>query len=183
MCTFIHTYFEASLHVLLDASLEYTPQNLVQALQHITHRLDDLHGDMLAGLAYGYNTRIISRNTRRQSPLPLIPLQKSVSDTFLTFVVFNNIIFQNPGYGRDTALPLIGVLSPANRQTFHNNYPENGNAHPIGSVPNPFNATLEFYTHADILQMVVFYNDNFGIDPGDGLPERLIKFRQFLTEF
>jgi hypothetical protein len=90
---------------------------------------------------------------------------------------------QVPGYGRDTVLPLTNVLGPAARQNFLNNNPENGNAHPVGSVPNPFNATLESYTHAEILQMVVFYNDDFGIDPLDGLPERLMKFRQFLTEF
>ena len=76
----------------------------------------------------------------------------------------------------------MNVLSAANRQIFLNNNPANGNASPIGSVPNPFNATLEVYSHADILQMVVFYDDNFGIDPVDGLPERLIKFRQFLME-
>ena len=100
----------------------------------------------------------------------------------ISFSLLNIFCSQIPGYGRDTALPLLNPLNAAGQQNFHQQFPPGGNAHQIGAIPNPFNARLESYTHLDVLGMVVFYNDTFGIDPADDLAERLI-FRRFLTEF
>jgi hypothetical protein len=35
----------------------------------------------------------------------------------------------------------------------------------VGDIPNPRDPNIDGYQHADILEMVIFYNDNFGIDP------------------
>jgi hypothetical protein len=54
----------------------------------------------------------------------------------------------------------------------------------IGSVPVNFNGhpTLAGYTHADILNLIVFYNDDFGIEAGDQIGTRTAKLRAWLTE-
>jgi hypothetical protein len=39
------------------------------------------------------------------------------------------------------------------------------------------------YQHGDILSLIIFYNENFGIVPNDSLEARVEKFRKFLTEY
>ena len=53
----------------------------------------------------------------------------------------------------------------------------------IGSAPPNFNPDLPNYQHSDILSMVIFYNDDFGILPGDSIDSRVDSFRRFLAEF
>jgi hypothetical protein len=77
----------------------------------------------------------------------------------------------------------VNIMNPADRQAFHLHHPGNGNAHDIGAIPDPFNSTLDTYSHLEILRMVVFYNETFGIEPQDDLADRIMKFRRFLTEF
>jgi len=53
------------------------------------------------------------------------------------------------------------------------NHSKNSKPHGIvGTVPPQFNPDVDAYQHIDILRLVVFYNDDFGILPGDQLPER-----------
>ena len=52
----------------------------------------------------------------------------------------------------------------------------------VGDIPPAFNANIFEYRHQDILRLIIFYNDDFGIVPGDGIPLRIQKFRHFLLE-
>ena len=52
----------------------------------------------------------------------------------------------------------------------------------VGDIPPAFNANIFEYRHQDILRLIIFYNDDFGIIPGDGIPLRIQKFRHFLLE-
>jgi len=52
----------------------------------------------------------------------------------------------------------------------------------VGTVPPQFNPDVDAYQHIDILHLVVFYNDDFGILLGDQLPERKRKIRNWLME-
>jgi hypothetical protein len=70
----------------LDAAVEYCPQNIFHALQQINQRLGNVDNSLQnidnhvkIGLAQTANLRIVSRNTRLQAPLQLLPLQKTVS--------------------------------------------------------------------------------------------------------
>ena len=50
----------------------------------------------------------------------------------------------------------------------------------IGAVPVPFNGVIATYQHLDILMLIIFYNDSFGILQPDNLGIRIDKFRAFL---
>ncbi|KAK0244651.1 hypothetical protein EDD85DRAFT_207048 [Armillaria nabsnona] len=55
----------------------------------------------------------------------------------------------------------------------------------VGSLPrqNSFKGQIGTYSHLEILKMIIFYNDNFGITHFDLLPVRIDKFRSFLSDF
>jgi hypothetical protein len=50
----------------------------------------------------------------------------------------------------------------------------------VGDVPPDFSGDIRNYENAEILQMVNFYNNDFGIMPADCLGTRIDKFRKFL---
>lgn len=52
----------------------------------------------------------------------------------------------------------------------------------IGDVPPAWNGHIDEYLHVDILRAVIFYNDDFGIVPGDSMVLRREKFRNWLSE-
>ncbi len=53
----------------------------------------------------------------------------------------------------------------------------------IGSTPPDFYPYVEVYNNVTILKMMVFYNENFGIIPGDDYKIRVSKFHHFFAEF
>ncbi|PBK95851.1 hypothetical protein ARMGADRAFT_1142229 [Armillaria gallica] len=55
----------------------------------------------------------------------------------------------------------------------------------VGSLPchESFNGQIMTYSHSKIREMIIFYNDNFGIICTDSLSERIDKFRSFLSDF
>lgn len=59
------------------------------------------------------------------------------------------------------------------------NYHPNG---AIGDVPNPWNANIDAYQLVDILRLVIFYNDNLGINVQDLISDRRQKVREWLAE-
>jgi hypothetical protein len=65
------------------------------------------------------------------------------------------------------------------------NGPGNDDAPPaeIGSKPPDFDPYVEGYATHTILEMIVFYNETFGIVPQDNYRIWLSKFRRFLAEF
>jgi hypothetical protein len=52
----------------------------------------------------------------------------------------------------------------------------------VGTTPPNFNADFTTYRHDDILHLIIFYNDDFGIVQADTLPSRVESFRRFLVE-
>ncbi|KAM6492185.1 hypothetical protein JOM56_011909 [Amanita muscaria] len=105
------------------------------------------------------NNRIVSRNAHRRSPQPYIPLKKT-----------------NPGHG--LALAQVVAHNVAVRNGLH------APAQPLalGSTPPHFNPNLPTYNHDTVYQLIIFYNDDFGILPGDTLSSRVESFRRFLVE-
>ena len=162
------------------ASLGYASQNLLQALTQIDNRLKGIEQGMRMNVAQKCNMRIVNQNRRLQLPDQFRALQKTVSATVAPSPYIITLCSQNPGYGRDKALPLTNVLDAAGR---HAQFPPNGVASATGSIPPQFDPRVEAYGHLDILKMIVFYDDNFGIVAQDDLVERMLKFRAFLADF
>jgi hypothetical protein len=52
----------------------------------------------------------------------------------------------------------------------------------VGDVPNPWNPNIDAYQHLDILQLIIFYNDDFGIIAGDPITTRRSKVRTWLID-
>lgn len=53
----------------------------------------------------------------------------------------------------------------------------------VGTTPPGFVGYLENYTHAMILELIIFYNEDFSIVDSDDITTRIAKFRAFLTDF
>jgi hypothetical protein len=124
--------------------------------------------------AAGYNTRIISRNTRRQAPQPYAPLKKTVS-TECPIEARICYLLQIPRSGLQLAQALVPpnirpLVPPAMIAT-------------VGALPRDFNPDLGNYQNIQILNHIIFYNDDFGIVVGDPLSARIEKFCGFLAEF
>jgi hypothetical protein len=51
----------------------------------------------------------------------------------------------------------------------------------IDAIPPNFKLNLSTYQHLDILNLIIFYNEDFGVVPHDSLGTRIEKFRQFLN--
>ncbi|KAJ3504920.1 hypothetical protein NLJ89_g7688 [Agrocybe chaxingu] len=102
------------------------------------------------------NGRILHRNSWKCANETLEFLQKVV-----------------PGSGYDKAC----AVASAEHQPMDINPPAE-----VGVTPEPINRLLEGYTYGDILQLIVFYNDDFGIQAGDNLSEQRHKVCVFLTE-
>jgi hypothetical protein len=52
----------------------------------------------------------------------------------------------------------------------------------IGDVPDEFNPNIDEYQDADILRLVIFYNDDFGIALADTVAIRRLKLRTWLLD-
>lgn len=83
---------------------------------------------------------------------------------------------QTDGNGHHLALAICGHAAlPAAAQNYQPNAA-------VGDVPNPWNPNLDTYQHLDILQLVIFYNDDFSIIAGDPIATRIYKVRTWLVE-
>jgi hypothetical protein len=51
-----------------------------------------------------------------------------------------------------------------------------------GDVPNPWNPNVNAYQFMDILRLIIFYNDDFGINAGDLVDAMRQKVRNWLVE-
>jgi hypothetical protein len=52
----------------------------------------------------------------------------------------------------------------------------------VGTTPPNYNPDSPNYHNIDILNLIVFYNDNFGTGPLDTLGGRVEKFQLFSTD-
>lgn len=80
--------------------------------------------------------------------------------------------FQIPGHGHAKALSVSPVGIAIQQPPV---------AADIGLVPTPFDNNISAYTHAQILDLIIFYNDDFGIVPGEALSSRQNKVLYFLA--
>ena len=87
-----------------------------------------------------------------------------------------NLLVQIPGDGNVLAAPL--AKNAATAQAVQAFQPHGL----VGAVPPQFNPDVDSYQHIDVLQLIIFYNDDFGIQVGDQLPERKRKVRNWLME-
>jgi len=101
----------------------------------------------------------VSRNAQRRAPHPYFPLQKSIAGDGLALAqaVAHNVATRN------ALVPLAQIPL-------------------LGDIPPNFNHNLPSYNHNDILRLIIFYNDDFGMVQGDTLPSRIDSFRRFLSE-
>lgn len=130
-------------------------QGVQQELINLRRHLARVEATMEAMNA---NTYILSQNRRRADPRPR---QKYTE-----------------GNGHDLALAICGpscAALPAAVQDFQPNAA-------IGDVPKPWNPLIEGYEDLDILKLVIFYNDSFGIVAGDSISDRRFKVRYWLSE-
>ena len=92
---------------------------------------------------------------------------------------------QNPGSGIVLAVQLnpAGVQLPQQLVVLQANAVAGNPAPPaaLGQVPPFYDEDIDAYRHGDVLRLVEFYNDGFGIVLGDGLPTRKQKFRTWMT--
>jgi hypothetical protein len=180
---------------LIVAALEYSQPNLVDVLQEtnkqlqridleyqqIDQALQNIDQQLQIGIAHNYNYSIVRCNSLyAQSSQSLMPLQKTVSPVVpLSSYITTSFVFQVPGCGHAIARLIANAKA---RQTFKNRFRAGEDPAEIGSTPPNFNPKVEHYQHIDILEMVVFYNESFGITAGDTLSNRIMKFKRFLTE-
>jgi hypothetical protein len=163
----------------LDCMAFYAPVNLINMLQAINLRLDQIAVDAARTAAATQNNRIIGRNSRIQGGQPYSPLLKTVSIPRSDHVLFLHIHMKNVGHGLALAHAAAQNLNQAVRQVLA----APAQIPDIGSMPPNFDPDVPNYRHIDILNMVIFYNDDFGILPGDSVGSRIESFRRFLVEF
>ncbi|KAF8274531.1 hypothetical protein EI94DRAFT_1561825 [Lactarius quietus] len=136
---------------------------IAAGFQAINQRLDLVNQRLEFMFASNENTRIIARNRANGVTLEHRPLYKTVE-----------------GHGLVQATEIFGHLQNEQLQNVlqvPNPIPQ------VGSMPQFFNANYNNYTRADIVRLVIFYNDSFGIVHGDTLAQCISKFDRFLVTY
>jgi hypothetical protein len=128
---------------------------------NVNQRLDSL-------TAQTTNTRILTFNR-------LLPIGMG----------YRPLVKEAPGSGIALAIQLnpIGHQLPQQLAALQANVVA-GNPGPpaaLGQTPPFFDANIDGYRHGDILRLIEFYNEDFGIVHGDGLPVRQQKFRIWMA--
>ncbi|KAK0222226.1 hypothetical protein IW262DRAFT_1553180 [Armillaria fumosa] len=124
------------------------------------------------------NAQIVSRNSRLQYPDPYFPLKKTVRFFFSLILCLSASYLEQKVSG--SGFRLAEEVCPRNVNV---NALASRIAHPIGSLPLNFNGQIPMYSDEQILTMIIFYNENFGIGPADSLPVRIAKFTSYLSDF
>lgn len=63
------------------------------------------------------------------------------------------------------------------------NFDQPNQIYDVGTTPPQFDGSIANYQHIDILNLIVFYNDDFGIVNSDNLGARQNKVLSFLLGF
>jgi hypothetical protein len=53
----------------------------------------------------------------------------------------------------------------------------------VGTLPPNFNNNYSAYQRGDIVNLIIFYNEDFGIAAGDTVAEGVSKFHRFSTTY
>jgi hypothetical protein len=75
----------------------------------------------------------------------------------------------------------LGLTIAQALQTQGTVIPANAVAADVGTIPQHFNGNPSSYTHQEIINMMLFYNEDFFVLPGDDIPTRRNKFREWLS--
>ncbi|KAF8868333.1 hypothetical protein CPB85DRAFT_1448446 [Mucidula mucida] len=134
-------------------------QQMNQRFDQMNQRFDQMNQTFEAVQATANNGRILSRNSRLQRSVAFSPLEKTRTGSGL-----QRALGLRPP---NIALQLADIV-PAPR---------------VGETPPQFQGGLASYSNAEILRMIIFYNDDFGIVLNDSLAMRIDKFRSYLSEF
>jgi len=132
--------------------MDHLEQGFNNRLEHISDRLDKIS-------AISYNTQIVSRNAQQSVPHPYLPLQKSIAGDGLALA---QAVAHNAAT-RNALVPLAQIPL-------------------LGDIPPNFNHNITSYNHNEILRLIIFYNNDFGILQGDTVPSRIDRFRRFLSD-
>lgn len=165
-----------------QAMAMYTPGNLVQVLGQINNQLGQINGQMgqlnnqmgqldnrmgqlndLVALnsANCENLRIIARNRQNAIPANFQPLLKT-----------------RPGHGLARAILIFQGVNAAQQFLVP---PEQEPQ--VGTVPADFHTNLHGYTMANIIRLIIFYNDSFGIVHENNIETCVDKIQAFLTAY
>ncbi|KAF8870938.1 hypothetical protein CPB85DRAFT_1353299 [Mucidula mucida] len=147
-----------STSVYAPANMQQNMDAILDQLQQMNQRFDQINQNLEAVQATANNGRILSRNSRLQRSA-FSPLEKTRTGSGL-----QRALGLRPP---NIALQLADIV-PAPR---------------VGETPPQFQGGLASYSNAEILRMIVFYNDDFGIVLNDSLAMRIDKFRSYLSEF
>jgi hypothetical protein len=83
-----------------------------------------------------------------------------------------------PGHGLDLARRIYGGYAPLTSQLVP---PQELPV--VGTTPPQWDSFVSGYTDVDILNLIIFYNEDFGIEPGDDLSACKDKFRAWLYAY
>ncbi|KAF9444738.1 hypothetical protein P691DRAFT_786289 [Macrolepiota fuliginosa MF-IS2] len=170
----------------VHAAMEYTPADIAQQLQAITDSITTIRNEAMAlrnevradiaairqELAVG---RARTANTLRR-----------VHNHVIEIDVFRPLEKTVPGYGFELARNISRDLDLVTRQSLEQYVTDTQNnpAPQIGTTPPDFDGNTHTLKHIDILWLVSFYNEDFGIGPDDRrLNERQRAVRNFLASF
>ena len=169
------------LHVV-DAQAQYMPANLANTLQEIHEAIRGLDNNVRVGRAETANVAVRLRNRRPGVTVAdLRPLQKTVCRQWCQFsLIFAHpfVSCQVPGSGLQLARALAPDHVSLNAiDQFAANNPEFVGAD-IGSTPPHFNPSIFEYEHGasehlNVLKLVLFYNEDFGIVAESELSHRM----------
>ncbi|KAF8163427.1 hypothetical protein B0H34DRAFT_323004 [Crassisporium funariophilum] len=152
----------------------YAPVDIGQALGRIVNRLDVMNNRLDAMnnrldamnnrldviVAFSHNTRLITSNSRGVAQ-QYLPLHKTVPGNGLQLAI--------TAFGNVVALQQV-LVAPAQEPV-------------LGTIPLNFDNNYITYNRADIVRLIIFYNQDFGIVRGDTLPECIEKLHIFFTRY
>ncbi|KAF5379374.1 hypothetical protein D9615_006648 [Tricholomella constricta] len=156
--------FESAVerYLILSFTAMQPQIDLLYELQAVNRQIHVINGDMQdfkrTFLASMYNFRVLRRNSRVQSPHLLDPLQKTI-----------------PGHG------LVLARAVSDQDLVQHDLVAPAQPAAIGTLPPSFNTDTNAYENADILALIIFYNEDFGITNNDPIDIRIQKLRNFLT--
>jgi hypothetical protein len=141
-------------------------------------RMDEIAINSAYTAAATENIRIIASNARIQSGQQYAPLLKTVSTPQKNYFVLLHVYIKTLGHGLDLANDVGHGLGPDAEQALV----APAQVPQVGTAPPGFDPDIMNYEHQDILRMIIFYRNNFGIVLGDSKGTRVDKFRRFLVE-
>ncbi|KAH8992799.1 hypothetical protein EDB86DRAFT_2805903 [Lactarius hatsudake] len=146
----------------------FTPINTAQVLQeilgqlvHVNEQLGDIRGELGVISARSENLRILVHNCHNAIPS-----------------AFELLLKTHAGDGVQLAVHIFGHIQNVQHFFVPPAQPPNIGTQPQAPV---FHTNFHLYQRADIINLIIFYNETFGINAGDNLQVCITKFQTFLV--